>query len=133
MGLLDDFKNDDEQEFSDEKDFEDRYKNQAGLAQRVLSLASNFSDLPEESNVDYFFYAQNLENAEALVKDLQKLNYEPVISEPDSGEKLFCITGEIRIQLTDEVMAAWSEKMCETGYKNDCKFDGWGTGFHLEE
>ncbi|MDQ8183828.1 ribonuclease E inhibitor RraB [Pelagicoccus sp. SDUM812005] len=87
-------------------------------------------DVTEDKKLklEYFFYTNAKEKAEALAADLQKLGYVGSYDTSASDKMEFVITGwttPIRMDL--DSVTSWTESMCTTGMKHDCEFDGWGT------
>jgi hypothetical protein len=78
--------------------------------------------------LEFFFYTDDEAKAQGLVKELQALEYQ-VECEPSSGDsRLFVVTGwTTPIQMGEEIVLEWTDKMCRLGFQHDCDFDGWGT------
>jgi hypothetical protein len=78
--------------------------------------------------LEFFFYTDKEPKGQALAKALGGLHYK-VECEPAAGEThLILVTGwTTPLKMTDGLVVAWTEKMCQLGYEHDCEFDGWGT------
>jgi hypothetical protein len=116
-------------EFVNEKAFDKNRALQMQLAPKTLEQLYKL-DVTEEKELklEYFFYTNTTEKAEQLSKELEKLNYSVHHGLSASNKKLFIITGWTnKMKMTDDVVANWTERMCEIGYEFDCEFDGWGT------
>lgn len=123
-----DFENFDQTQFEGTNLFEQNSKMQKVLAQHILNFIPGDS---KASQVDFFFYSDSLEKAEALSKDLKKINYEVEIFENKNGIWSICgCTNEMEIN--DRTIDTWVQEMCEMAYINDCRFDGWGYGFEIK-
>jgi len=78
--------------------------------------------------IEYFFYANNPDNAKQLSGQLSSLGYSIYDGPSVSDKNLFIITGWTqKMKMEDAVIAKWVNDMCDLGYKFDCEFDGWGT------
>lgn len=85
--------------------------------------------------VEYFFYADKIEDARSLAAALKELDYEVDYAlSADSCTTQYVITGITnRIVMNDDTMVNWTRKMWELGDMHQCTFDGWGTGPDMEE
>ncbi|MBT6050028.1 MAG: hypothetical protein HOG49_24790 [Candidatus Scalindua sp.] len=78
--------------------------------------------------LEYFFYTNTAEKAEALSNYLSGIGYSTEFGEAAHDKKIQIITGWTSpILMVTEKVIEWTEEMCNIGYKNDCEFDGWGT------
>lgn len=76
--------------------------------------------------LEFFFYADRIEKAHLLALALRKLNYDAQVS-PSKG-RLFLVSGTTpNMNIEDNSLTAWAEKMCTIALTLDCEFDGWGT------
>ena len=133
MALIDSLIDRKDFEFFDEHDFESSLSSQLTLAPKVLSIFNRFSSEVKTRRLDYFFYTDTQEKALALAADLEKLAYNVEVDAEPGVNGLFCISGQATaIKMTTEAMISWTRNMCELGYQNDCRFDGWGTGIDAE-
>lgn len=118
-----------EDRFVSEKDFKLNLSKQAKMTPMTMEQLRKY-DVTEdkELKLEYFFYTDTNDKAKALTNELQENKYEAQFGVSASDKKLFIITGwTTRMKMTDEVVINWAKQMCETGYKYDCEFDGWGT------
>lgn len=102
--------------------------------QRINKLRKlNVTD-DEQLKLEYFFYTDTLEKAAQLAAEMGKLKYAVSHGVSTGDKNLYIITGwTTRMKMSDEVVRKWINKMCETGYKYDCDFDGWETNPDQEE
>ena len=78
--------------------------------------------------LEYFFYTNSKVNASALASELDARGYVGGHQVAAGDSSLFVITGwTTPMLMTDAAVVAWSEEMCDAGYKFNCEFDGWGT------
>lgn len=81
-----------------------------------------------ELKLEFFFYTNTQDKAQALTTDLSKLGYEASNSLSVTNSKEYVITGwTTKILMTDSSVGEWVNQMCDLGFKHDCEFDGWGT------
>jgi hypothetical protein len=82
-----------------------------------------------ELKLNYSFYTNSVDKAQQLTTELTNLNY--TVQYYGSGDNaMFKITGwTTKIRMTDEIIIQWTKRMCELGYKFDCKFGGWEIEF----
>ena len=78
--------------------------------------------------LEVVFYANTNEKASGLLAELTALDYE-VGSEPSAHDKkTLIVTGwSTPILMNTQELVSWTKDMCNSGYKHDCEFDGWGT------
>jgi regulator of RNase E activity RraB len=80
------------------------------------------------TQLDFFFYAKDKDNAEALALELRKLSYEVAVEQSYHAEKRYSITGHTPAMVDDELtMENWVSQMNQLAYIHDCDFDGWGS------
>lgn len=97
---------------------------------RVLELMEHFGTKDNSVlSVEYFFYADKEDNACNLAIELHKLGYEIYnVSEPDAQFKQWSIIGcTSKINMDDNSVTEWTDKMESLAEENNCRFDGWGT------
>jgi tetratricopeptide (TPR) repeat protein len=82
-----------------------------------------------ELKLEIFFYTNELNKANNLVKELKKLNYKiETVDNSAHDTNQFVITGwTTKIKLDLQSLLNWTTKMCDIGFDCDCEFDGWGT------
>jgi len=118
-----DFENFDQTQFEGKDRYEQNLEMQKLLVKQVLKF---FPEESKPSQVDFFFYTDSEDKAVALSKELKKISYEVHVSQTKRGEWAICgCTNEMEIK--NGVIEKWAEQMCTMGFKNDCRFDGWGT------
>ncbi len=124
-----DFFNFDQKQFESKDRFEQNAEMQKLIVKHVLKFKPEELDV-KPKKIDFFFYTDAQEKAEALSKDLQKLKYEVEVKYSDKLKWSICgCTNEITV--TNMAIEKWTKEMCEAGYKNDCHFDGWGMSSDL--
>ena len=78
--------------------------------------------------LEYFFYTNGSEKAEALAQKLMGLGYEGGFDHSASDRKQFVVTGWTRrMRMDEETVLEWTGLMSDLAYEFDCEFDGWGT------
>lgn len=93
-------------------------------AQAIYQYREINASEEKELKLEYFFYTNKSENAEALTKEIKKLNYSVNRSIYDEEKKVFVVTGwTTKMKITDEVIKKWPNQMCQLGYQFDCEFD----------
>lgn len=111
------------------RNFIENQKMQMKLAPITLSHLRSFgvSD-DKELRLEFFFYSKNQDKADALAKELRAREYQAETVESAGDNNMLLVTGwTTKMKTDDETIERWTEDMCELGYRNDCKFDGWGT------
>ncbi|HEY9000200.1 MAG TPA: ribonuclease E inhibitor RraB [Mucilaginibacter sp.] len=129
MGIFDFLKPNSGKEFVNERAFDKNRTLQMQMAPKTLEQLYKY-DVTEEKELklEFFFYTNTAEKAEYFATELEKLNYSVHHGISASNKKLFIITGWTnKIKMADDIVANWTERMCEIGYEFDCEFDGWGT------
>lgn len=95
---------------------------------RSIELRKMFGAPADEScEVEFFFYADNIDNALDITNKLKKMNYYVECVYSNSGDRKFLITGNtprLRMQLKE--MIDWSTLMYDLAAEFNCEFDGWG-------
>ncbi len=77
--------------------------------------------------LEYFFYTNAEEKAEALASELSGMGYVADFERSDNPKKIRIVAGASEpVQMSKERVLEWTESMCNLGYKHDCEFDGWG-------
>ena len=78
--------------------------------------------------LEYFFYTNAKEKAEALAQKLTGLGYEGGFDHSASDRKQFVVTGwTTRMRMDEETVLQWTARMSDLAHEFDCEFDGWGT------
>jgi len=78
--------------------------------------------------LEYFFYSDGKNKAEALALKLTDLGYAGGYDHSASDRKQFVVTGwTARMTMDEQTILSWTARMCDLGYEYDCEFDGWGT------
>jgi hypothetical protein len=77
--------------------------------------------------VDFFFYADQIDDALDLMNTLRKMNYTAECHRSDKGSEKFLITGNTPLMnMQSNEMLSWSNYMDDLAAEFNCKFDGWG-------
>ena len=131
MGLFNFFsaKSGNQDKFLSEQDYKNKLAKQTGMTPLTLVQLRKY-DVTEdkELKLEYFFYTNTIDKAGLMAKELEELDYEVTFGQSGSDKKLFIVTGwTTPIKMSDAIVLNWAKQMCETGYKFDCDFDGWGT------
>lgn len=129
MGLFNFFKGNEKKKFVSEKDFKKNLAKQIEMTPMTIEQLRKI-DVKEnkELKLEFFFYTNTSEKASALESELKQLNYSVESKISASNKNEFIITGwTTKMAMADSIVVAWTSQMCETGYKHDCEFDGWGT------
>ncbi len=101
---------------------------ETNLARQVSMTRQGLAQLREhegrELRLEFFFYTNNPENAEALNSNLVKSGYESRSGESASEPGLFVTRGWTTPMRMDEpTVINWIETMCRLGYANHAEFD----------
>lgn len=81
-----------------------------------------------ELRLEFFFYTNAIPKMESLVNDLMGIGYEVECGESAAADGTYIVTGwTSKMRMSDDVVKAWTEKMCQIGFNHDTEFDGWGT------
>ena len=81
-----------------------------------------------ELRLEYFFYTNTREKAQALAEVLEAKRYRVGLGPSASDDSLTVVTGwTTPIIMDSENVVKWTEEMTRLGYAHDCEFDGWGT------
>lgn len=115
--------------FVDEKEFEINLKSQVEMTPLTLEqLAQLDIDESKQLKLEYFFYTNTPEKAQALATELASRGYEGVAERSAHSRKVYVINGWTQpMDMSNNTVTAWTKDMCEIGFKHDCEFDGWGT------
>ena len=130
MGIFDFFKPKSSiKEFVIENAFNNNREKQMQMTPQVLDQLYKLNITQEkELKLEFFFYTNTADKAEQFAIEIGKLDYSVRHGVSAGDKKLFIITGwTTKMKMADDVVANWTEQMCEIGYKFDCEFDGWGT------
>ena len=114
--------------FVNEAQLAENLSTQLQLSPVTLKQLRKFGVTAESRiKLQYFFATNTPEKAEALSVVLKRLGYE-VEYGPSTVKKQQMVQGwTAPMLMTENVILAWTRKMCESGYVHDCAFDGWGT------
>jgi regulator of RNase E activity RraB len=105
-----------------------RQKQLAMTPKTVEQLRTHGVTSETNLKLEFFFYTDTADKADALKKALSELKYEVEQGLAAADKTLRVITGwSTAMQMKDEIVVAWTEQMCRIGFSHDCDFDGWGT------
>jgi len=129
MGFLDFFSGK-PRRFVSERGFEENLALQLEMTPMTVQQIHKLGVSPEQKlKLEFVFYTNTPEKAEALAARLQAFGYEVDFGVAEVDQKQMVVTGWTRPMLMSHpVVLAWTRKMCEVGFANDCGFDGWGAG-----
>ena len=115
--------------FISEKEHRDNLSSQLSMSPQTVEQLRGYDVTEDKSlKLEYFFYTNTPEKAEALSNDLSGMGYSSQYGEAAHDKKVQIITGWTSpILMATEKVIEWTEEMCNIGYKHDCEFDGWGT------
>ena len=96
---------------------------------RVLELSQMLGAKKEdEKGIDFFFYAEELNDALDLMNHLKGLQYDVQCYQPETAQDKWFVTGHTqKLQMKENVLIAWTEKMETIANRYNSEFDGWGT------
>ena len=101
----------------------------ANATRRVLEL-SRVIGMKEEDDkeIEFFFYAGELNDALDLISHLKKLQYKVHCIPPVTIQGTWLITGQTqKLKMKENSIVAWTEIMETIAHCCNSKFDGWGT------
>jgi regulator of RNase E activity RraB len=128
MGLLDLFSKR-PRRFVSQQAFERNVQKQVTMTPMTLQQLRSHNVTPDkERKLEFFFYTDKVENADALAAKLRERHYEVEHGPSASDEKVQLVTGwTMPMLMRDDTVLAWTREMCSLGFAHDCDFDGWGT------
>jgi hypothetical protein len=129
MGLFSFLKNDRNKQFVSALAFENQVAKQIQMTPLTMKELRKITiNEDKELKLEYFFYTNTAQKANAFAQELEKLNYEGRSGQSAGDKKLFIITGwTTKMKMEDAIVSNWTKTMCELGFNFDCEFDGWGT------
>jgi hypothetical protein len=78
--------------------------------------------------VEFFYFTDAREKAEAFVRSLTKIDYDAKARASTKHPGRWLVEGwTTPIPMDEETVVQWTQEMCEAGFMHDCEFDGWGT------
>jgi hypothetical protein len=95
---------------------------------RVLELAQMIGSKEEdEKEIEFFFYANELNDALDLMNHLKGLQYDVQCVPPETIQDRWFITGITKkLRMKEHVIINWTEAMETIAYCYNSIFDGWG-------
>lgn len=112
--------------FVSQEEHERNFEIQKQGANQVLELFDQHGGSTEKPHpIEFFFYSDSIAKAHQLAAHLRKLNYELQVDTSTGSPNQYLINGWTP-PMNAETIGSWSELMCKTGARYDCKFDGWG-------
>lgn len=78
-------------------------------------------------SIDFFFVTDDSSKAINLTTELIALNYHLNNIHPSSGnQNLWVASGSSsRVNMELQSLNAWTDSLCNTGFRHDCAFNGW--------
>ena len=113
------------------EDFSDELQNERQKTRSVFEVGEKFGlSFKERQCFDFFFYAENENDANNLAIELHKLGYQvDVHGERELRKHRWSITGTTPEIDTDlDHVTEWSGKMFKLASSHHAEFDGWGSG-----
>ncbi len=108
--------------YQTEAQFETNLARQVSMARKALAQMQEYED--REYRLEFFFYTNNLNNAEELNTKLVELGYDSQSGESAGDPSLFVTTGwTTPIRMNEDTVINWIESMCRLGFANDAMFD----------
>ena len=117
------------QRFVSESAFKENLANQTAMSPQTLEQlrSLNVTD-STQLKLEFFFYTDTKEKAAQLSQALKDLGYSVEHGPSEGNKDVLVITGwTTKMPMTESTVVAWTRKMCQVGFENDCEFDGWGT------
>ena len=100
---------------------------------RTVEIIDMLGNTAEETEIEFFFYSMEFDNAADLANELKMLEYQVVIDNSASKTKGLLINGWTnKMKIDDDSIMKWTEKMTKLALKCDVEFDGWGTLIHVD-
>lgn len=118
-----------QKKFISEEQHKENLALQLSMSPETVDQLRNYGVTDDKSlKLEYFFYTNTGEKAEALSKELSAMGYASEFGESAQDTHIQIVTGWTTpvLMSTDNVLE-WTAAMCNLGYKHDCEFDGWGT------
>jgi len=110
------------------KRFEKDLKTKLQAKNHFTSLLSRFEG--RRDLLELFFYADNITDAQNLRLELND-NLDSV--EVSNSHKKWLIFGQIDMNPESSDFDSFVEKMTVIAFEQNCVFDGWGIGIHLDK
>ena len=102
--------------------FETNLARQISMTRKVLAQHKEYED--RELRLEFFFYTNTPENAEALNSKLVDLGYDSNFGQSADDPALFMTTGwTTPIRTNEATVISWIETMCRLGFAHDAEFD----------
>jgi regulator of RNase E activity RraB len=106
---------------------EDEVATQRARNERLVeAIVRHGGELEEERPIDFFFYAENRSDADALANDLEEIGFDSthVPDDPVDGKwSVQAVRMATVLEVTDEVFV---ERIVRLAAKYLAEFDGWG-------
>jgi hypothetical protein len=122
-------KGDEPPRYVKEKAFRENLARQTRMSPQTLAQLRTYGvNDATRLKLEFFFYTDTETKAETLAKALRGLQYQAESGASAGDEPLFLVTGwTTQMQMDDNTVVLWTQRMCQLGYDHDCEFDGWGT------
>ena len=102
--------------------FETNLARQISITRKVLAQHKEYAD--RELRLEFFFYTNTPEKAEALNSKLADLGYDSEFGQTVGDPNLFMTTGwTTPIRTNEATVISWIETMCRLGFAHDAEFD----------
>ena len=93
----------------------------------VEIIEEHGASLDEDRTIDFFFYLDARENADALAKDLTAADFVNVQVLPEQVGEKWSVHAERFASVADIVAADFVESLVQVSMRHQAEFDGWGT------
>lgn len=116
--------------FVSEKAYEENLARQGVMNQQTLSQLGNYGvGEDSELSLEFFFYSDKQQKAEALAEQLRDLGYRlEKVDRAAGNNRLWVVSGwTTKMRMNLPTVTGWTKRMCALGNESDCDFDGWGT------
>jgi hypothetical protein len=111
------------------------YKPREEAIKRSLELRKMFgAPVNDKCEVEFFFYANKMDNALDLMNKLKEMNYIVECVQSDNTDGKFLITGNTpTIDMQSNEMIIWSNQMHDLAVEFNCEFDEWDAQIENKE
>lgn len=112
-----------------EAEFQSNLARQMAMAPQTVALLREHGVTTDtELKLEYFFYTDSREKAQALADALQSRDYSVEFGPSASDKSVILVNGwTVPMLMQTENVVKWTGEMTRLGYEHDCEFDGWGT------
>lgn len=99
----------------------------------LVGLRDNGIEEEDELRIDFFFYADTRQKAEALQTEIIEKGFTSNFETALHDKNLFIVSGKTgKIKMMHEFLSKWVTEMSELGYEHDCILDSWSIDSELK-